>query len=143
MCGHLPFLLSSIETKLSSHPKVDHELHMPKDVLTHKKASLIQKHSYPMTALFDRIFLFFLSYFQSDSHLFSQRRFRKILREQLYLCFVFTKFLKKKKTSNTLFHEILSNCLKNVFTAFLLSKKEVFCGFCLILSSVDVFTKFQ
>ena len=63
VCGHLPFLLSSIETKLSSHPKVDHELHMPKDVLTHKKASLIQKHSYPMTALFDRIFLFFFFFF--------------------------------------------------------------------------------
>ena len=31
-----PFVLS-IETKLSSHPKVDHELYMPKDVLTHKK----------------------------------------------------------------------------------------------------------
>ena len=94
MCGHLPFLLSSIETKLSSHPKVDHELHMPKDVLTHKKASLIQKHSYPMTALFDRIFLFFffLSYFQSDSHLFSQRLFRKILNQRTFS----RNFLKKK-----------------------------------------------
>ena len=37
VCGHLLFLLSSIETKLSSHLKVDHELHMPKVVNSTKK----------------------------------------------------------------------------------------------------------
>ena len=39
VCGHLLFLLSSIETKLSSHLKVDHELHMPKLVSTKKTLS--------------------------------------------------------------------------------------------------------
>ena len=68
VCGHLlPLLLSSIETKLSSHPKVDHELHMPKDVLTHKKRQTLSKNI--LILCLCRLIEFscsFLSYFQSD-----------------------------------------------------------------------------
>ena len=112
MCGHLPFLLSSIETKLSSHPKVDHELHMPKDVLTHKKASFIQKRSYPMTALFDRIFLFFF-FFCPISNLIAislvKDCFVKYSETIVFILRFHEIFQEKKRSNNFLFHEIFED----------------------------------
>ena len=111
VCGHLPFLLSSIETKLSSHPKVDHELHMPKDVLTHKKSKL-----YPKTFLsyvYGRCLIEFSCFFCPISNLIAislvKDCFVKYSETIVFILRFHEIFQEKKRSNNFLFHEIFED----------------------------------